>query len=344
MRSGAVERCKTPGCIHTREEHSEGRGPCFPRAEVECDCELFRSVAPERSEGPSEANGADAVVSATLGPVFFRQLVDAGREGRRLTLEAPDCRAVVELGKLYAARFEGYVTACRELEGERRAVARLREEIVAANAARDEALMQASEAAERAHRAEGQRDAANERIAAAEDELSMARERAAEDTAVMARALGTRHGRVVAGLEGVAEALKDRAEAAERRAAEMECDRDQALADRAQAEEAHDLLRTVTDLRAEVATLQADRTRLAQRWGAAKRDGDLRAKVVDALWQERFKALRIRNKLLTHQRREVERLVALIGDQRGPLFIHTRACWQSYGRDCHNDCGGRWVE
>ncbi len=202
-------------CGHATGWHYEHKGHC-----LECNCLGYRpALIGAVAETPEN------VPARILGARLLSEVQEGGTRGTRVTLEAPDCRAVVALAtdavhwrKAWVRRGEGIAmwrrvavtprqrwealrgawaaqrlaaqasataleVARRELEHERRAVARLREELTAANAARDDALMQASEAAERAHRE-------------------------AEAATTMVRALGTKHGRQVADMEDRAEKLR----------------------------------------------------------------------------------------------------------------------------------------
>ncbi len=122
---------------------------------------------------------------------------------------------------------------------------------------------------------------------------------------------------------------------------EAECDRDQARADRdaamAMVEERDDQARTVRELRAEVATLQEDRQRLAARWNGAKVAGDAD--------RARSAARRLRIRVLTHRLREARREMARVAEQHGPLFVHAEGCdggcWNRV--PYRGRCGGRWV-
>ncbi|RJS26068.1 hypothetical protein DRW03_06310 [Corallococcus sp. H22C18031201] len=122
------------------------------------------SGVPERSEGPSEAMGADAVV---LDDDYSMALV-------ALTAQA--------LSAVSRAHRETQV-ACQELERTRRLLADYRSEIENCEAARDNALMAASEAAERAHRACEERDTAERHAAEMACDLDQARADASAATA-----------------------------------------------------------------------------------------------------------------------------------------------------------------
>ncbi|MFP2964042.1 hypothetical protein ACLEPN_41620, partial [Myxococcus sp. 1LA] len=190
---------------------------------------------------------AHAVVDRLLGVVFRGALEHAAREGRRLRLESVDCRAVLSV-----------VDAFVDVRGE----------LTACEAARDAALLQASEAAEGAH------DACRER-----EEAECDRDQARADLE-HAGQVNAELAAEVADLKGQLRRATESAEYEAERARRAELDRD-----------------------AEVSTLRDDRQRLAWRWGRERTErqqwqGGAR------LLSGRLGALRVRNRLLLHRLKE----------------------------------------